>query len=463
MKTDYSSDYQLFTQKKNKKDTPNNQDLEEDSYTVWSVQHQVRQWWRRDAAKKQSTEGSIPAGYALLLQLVVHDLTWSPDYGNITADQKDHSLRTLDLRTLYGSTYRGTPKVDSFKLGFGENPMEPDLPRTAKGTPQVGDIRNTYSVPMAQLTLGFLQFHNHMVENLQNAPEHLQNNLSARQTVQWHYEWIILNDLLPRLCGKPIESLWTDYRTWRRDQSALNQPTGSLGVLLKTPLLRILLGLQKNRYRLNEPLQFIRMMSDHGNIPLYTPVISKNRNKKDSLKLKANEKLPPFWSIQWDLWLQGNPKGLYCPMFELNNLNINSGYQPYPQYSTHQLVQESIKQDARIGIDNGKSIAEQYGIFQHPSIPEQAPLWYYILAEAEESANGQHLGPLGSRLLSRYLLSLLDRNPHAHIHAESPWVPSFSSHAQEAKEYGQNYQLQDLFQYAGMPITHQDVKELLCL
>ncbi|NRB65455.1 MAG: hypothetical protein HRU40_20960 [Saprospiraceae bacterium] len=395
----------------------------------------MEQWWSKDATKKKRNESAIPAGYALLLQQIVHDLSWSPEYGNISLDQNDYSLRNLDLRTLYGSPYKPTQQVGLFKLGFGENPMEPDIPREEQGAPNVGDIRNIYSVPMAQFTLGFLKFHNHTVRNFDKDLGHPNDRPSARQLVQWHYEWIILNDLLPRVCGQPIDSLWADYRSWKRDNVTEYQPTGALGVLLKTPLLRILLGMQKKRYRLNEPLQFIRMMSDHGCIPLYTPVIAKHRNKKDSLKLKTNEKLPPFWSIQWDLWLTGKTNGLYCPTFQLNNLNINSGYQPYPKYSTHQLVQESIKEDLQMGIMDGKSIARQFDIFQHPSVPDQAPLWYYILAEAEEFADGQHLGPLGSRLLSRYLLTLIDRNPHAHIHTESSWAPSHTSHAQKVTEY----------------------------
>ena len=40
-----------------------------------------------------------------------------------------------------------------------------------------------------------------------------------------------------------------------------------------------------------------------------------------------------------------------------------------------------------------------------------APLWYYVLKEAEVVADGLHLGPVGGRIVPEVFLGLLQTDP----------------------------------------------------
>ena len=50
------------------------------------------------------------------------------------------------------------------------------------------------------------------------------------------------------------------------------------------------------------------------------------------------------------------------------------------------------------------------------------PLWYYILCEAEREG-GDHLGPLGGRIVADVILRLLGSDPGSYVHDKS-WRPT---------------------------------------
>jgi hypothetical protein len=51
------------------------------------------------------------------------------------------------------------------------------------------------------------------------------------------------------------------------------------------------------------------------------------------------------------------------------------------------------------------------------------PLWYYILKEAEVTAEGAHLGLLGSRLLAEVIMGALTKDPRSYISLNPRWTP----------------------------------------
>jgi hypothetical protein len=59
----------------------------------------------------------------------------------------------------------------------------------------------------------------------------------------------------------------------------------------------------------------------------------------------------------------------------------------------------------------------------------ETPLWYYVLKEAEVRAGGEHLGPVGGRIVAEVLVGLLDANPGSYRNAEPGWRPVLPSAA----------------------------------
>ena len=54
----------------------------------------------------------------------------------------------------------------------------------------------------------------------------------------------------------------------------------------------------------------------------------------------------------------------------------------------------------------------------------RAPLWFYILKEAEELAQGAQLGPVGGRIVAEVLIGLLSGDPLSYLSVDPNWQPS---------------------------------------
>ena len=66
-------------------------------------------------------------------------------------------------------------------------------------------------------------------------------------------------------------------------------------------------------------------------------------------------------------------------------------------------------------------------------ITEGAPLWLYILAEAEEIGRetasrrfdkGEGLGPVGARIVAEVIIGLLELDPGSYLGANRNWSPN---------------------------------------
>ena len=52
------------------------------------------------------------------------------------------------------------------------------------------------------------------------------------------------------------------------------------------------------------------------------------------------------------------------------------------------------------------------------------PLWYYVLKEAEVRANGNSLGPVGSRIVAETIIGQIREDPGSFLNAPGgPWSP----------------------------------------
>jgi len=74
------------------------------------------------------------------------------------------------------------------------------------------------------------------------------------------------------------------------------------------------------------------------------------------------------------------------------------------------------------------SLAAQTPLSQNElGLTHPAPLWFYVLKEAELRAGGQQLGPVGGRLVGEVLVGLLAKDPAAFLRAQPTWRPSLQS------------------------------------
>ena len=75
-----------------------------------------------------------------------------------------------------------------------------------------------------------------------------------------------------------------------------------------------------------------------------------------------------------------------------------------------------------------------------------APLWFYVLKEAEVLGGSQHLGPVGGRIVAEVLIGLLLGDPLSYINVAPGWKPDLPG----AKIQGE-YTLSDLVNFGIEP------------
>jgi hypothetical protein len=173
-----------------------------------------------DEAEPEDENASIPSGYTYLGQFIDHDLTFDPAAisERVLDPRAEVDFRTprFDLDSLYG---RGPddqpylyqhPDYGAFHVGAERAPnglgkKRPDLVRNADGRAIIGDPRNNENKLVTQIHALFLQFHNTVWAHEPAGPQRFHN---TRQTVRWHYQWIVIHDFLKRILEPAV---WTRY------------------------------------------------------------------------------------------------------------------------------------------------------------------------------------------------------------------------------------------------------------
>ena len=159
-----------------------------------------------------SADSGIPAAYTFFAQFVDHDITLDTTTAlhgkelNKAEISKLPNLRSasLDLDCVYGfgpeaSPFQYDPSQPGRMLVGSEvdgvsNPN--DLPRNSVGRALIGDPRNDENIFVSQLQLLFIRFHNRRLIG--------RNFEEAQKDVRYHYQYIVLNDFLKRVCDEDI-------------------------------------------------------------------------------------------------------------------------------------------------------------------------------------------------------------------------------------------------------------------
>jgi len=163
----------------------------------------------------------MPVGYTYLGQFLIHDISFDPTSINERSVDPEFlwNFRTpaIDLDSVYG----GGPGLNSYLYTtdgkhalfwlpepkrYEKDPTFYDLPRISPPTNYtalIADPRNDENVIISQLHAAFLLFHNNTIKRLGKEGKYdCQPDLlfrSAQQFVKWCFQWVVLNDYLPRI------------------------------------------------------------------------------------------------------------------------------------------------------------------------------------------------------------------------------------------------------------------------
>jgi hypothetical protein len=418
------------------------------------------------AEDPSNEESGIPAAYTYFGQFIDHDITKTvfdetlqppagPDPIEAAAlapvpaadiVKHIHNARTaqLDLDSLFGGLALETVLADG-TMDLGDVQTAPfgtivtadkkhDLPRKpmivnpqtveqeeADRQAKIGDPRNDENLLVAQLHVGFIRAFNALVRR-GLAPDVAQTELRRR------YQWAVLHDFLPRI-GDPttVNDVLTKGPTaWKSYKTSVFMP-----IEFAAAAYRFGHSMIRGAYFHNStfnPAGF--------NFFFTFTALSGDLQPGNGPNFDFSQ-LPDNWVIEWHRFFgtQANPASINPARRIDANLTPELGLlrdfqgTPIASIMAH-LAARNLLRGYLLGLPTGQAVAKRLGLpVLDPQVLRSAtpsgmsqtvedagfltrtPLWFYILAEAGDpaGANGQHLGPVGTRIVAETLYTLAER------------------------------------------------------
>ena len=417
-----------------------------------------------ETEKDDEENSGISAGYTYLGQFIDHDLTFDP----ASSLQKENDPNALadfrtprfDLDNLYGRGPDDQPYLyeqggKKFILGrtLTGSTVDSKVQDVQRNNPAagdkraiIGDPRNDENVIISQLQAIFLRFHNRMVDEFPDA-----DFGSIQRLVRWHYQWVVLYDFLPTIIGKKtLEVILPHidkkidkehYKTELNFYKWRNEPF--IPVEFSVAAYRFGHSMVRPIYRLNQTIPRFAIFS-------IDPLTS----------LTGFREFPSQWAIDWRLFFDfGNhpdplsPQRIQ-PAYKIDSSLVNPlGHLPESIGGTiPSLAFRNLQRGVTMGLPSGQAVAKKMGLpiipdsklkvgkanedgkKENPSIAtldpafrNKAPLWFYILAEAQQAFKNNDtpilMGPVGGRIVGEVFVGLLQGDKHSFISQDPLWEP----------------------------------------
>ncbi len=428
---------------------------------------------KRDPEENQG----ITAGYTYLGQFIDHDLTLDPlsslDRQNDPDSLVDFRTPRFDLDCVYGRgsddepfLYRqdGVRMLLGRKLSGNDNdPNVRDVPRNSPSKGEnaravIGDPRNDENVIVAQLQASWLRFHNRVADVMKDAPF-----AEVQRMVRWHYQWVVLHDFLPTILHPDIYAAILPHVA--KKTNILRDPPQLLffdpprkfpfmPIEFSTAAYRFGHSMVRPFYRLNKklPKPFVIFAIDTSKV--------KNGNiVEGGESLAGFRAFPDTWAIDWRLFF---PKTGEKPVLAGSKERVQPAYKidtslvnplgNLPGLDPAMLAKRNLKRGFQMGLPSGQVLADAMGeaIIADKDLKVgkatledsknnkplenlssafkgNAPLWFYVLAEAQQQFKTDdtpiRLGPVGGRLVGETFVRLLLEDGQSFLRQSPNWKP----------------------------------------
>lgn len=413
----------------------------------------------------------IPAGYSYLGSFIDHDLTFR-QISSAKAEGQHTAFGTyapaFNLHTIYGLGpsiqpyfykrvgYGTGPGRERFKMALGDliggtdaDPDARDLPRIpgdeGKDVALIPDVRTDNSILEAQMHAMMLRFHNRLTDIREDAPFY-----AVQRAVRFHYQWVVIHDFLPTFIHKEVLHSVLPHLAKKTNttqdppQLRFFRPGLGGGVPIEYEWAMVSIGQSTVRriYRLNDK---------EPPVPIF--------DRRPERSLHGGRACPRGWAIDWGLFFDmrtGSQFGTHGPpqySAKIDTAVPNPLRAVIPLTTPESLLAyRTLLRGLRMAIPSGQAIAEFMGC---PPIPDDrltvgraterdtptnkllvdvsprfrncAPLWYYVLAEAQQQFVNDNtptrLGAVGGRIFAEVLVGLMLANPASYLRSEPTFQP----------------------------------------
>lgn len=406
----------------------------------------------------------ISAGYTYLGQFIYHDLTFSEgsSVGRHGFVRHGTERPAFDLSCIYGKGPANQPYLyspDGLRMalggavtGAGRDPNACQVKRDkaeAGGSKRalIADPRNDENFILSQLHAAMLRFHNRVADILRtDSLEEIQ------QLVRFHYQWVVLYDFLPTIIGR--ETLRSILPHMTTHSTVLDEPprlrfykaNSDLGIPVEFSAAAYRFGHSMIRptYRLNREAE-----------PL--PVFAYPRGRES---LSGFRNIPSNLGIDWGLFFQmsedspksGPERVQLSYKIDTSLLNLLGHLPSSPEMDLPSLAARNLLRGVEMKLPSGQAVAGMMGfppiadddlrvgsateaawvhnkpiVELSPRFRNNAPLWFYILAEAQQQFRDDstpiRLGPVGGRIVGEVLIGLLYRDKYSFLNVNPSFQP----------------------------------------
>ena len=414
-------------------------------------------------------EGGNPALYTYFGQFIDHDLTFDP-MSSLMKHKDPYALRNFrtpafDLDNVYGRGPDDQPYFyDGKKFILGEALFNgaPDLPRN-NSCPRralIGDPRNDENSIVSQLQGLFLRFHNRTV----NDNPHLDFAM-IQQLVRFHYQWMVVNDFLPRIVSDSVLDALKTGGQYDPDKLKFFRPReGFMPVEFSVAAYRLGHSMVRPGYRLNDAVL----------LPIFP--------KSGDGGLTGFQEMPKDRGIDWGRFIDIDIRsyGNSNPNDASTRSRLQFAYrldtslvEPLSKLPAsvaagppHSLAQRNLIRGFELRLPSGQDVAQHMGLtplrddqieigkaVDNPGSGDvrgtiadiealapfrgNTPLWTYILAEAfhhkkwveipvteTKVISTPQLGSVGGRIVAEVFLGLLFADKESYLNHKAGWQPT---------------------------------------
>jgi hypothetical protein len=410
----------------------------------------------------------ISAGYTYLGQFIDHDLTFDPASSLQKADDPDSltDFRTprFDLDNIYGRGPDDQPYLyqnDGRHMLLGPaltgSTTDNKAKSLARNTPSagdparalIGDPRNDENVIVSQLQSSMLRFHNRMVDTMPATTSFTE----IQRQVRFHYQWVVLHDFLPTIVGQ--ETMKAIFGATKDGKINFNNNKPDLKFYKTKKDLFIPVEFSVAAYRFGHSMvrPIYRLSQSIPRFPIFATA---------GESLVGFRAFPLNWAIEWELFFNAgnNPPNTgqtrLQPAYKIDTSLVNplgslpASIAPPPFQS---LAVRNLLRGWRMGLPSGQAVARQMGIKPiddanlkvgkanedgaktnqsittlSPKFTKNAPLWFYILAEAQQqfvnNSTPIHLGEVGGRIVAETFIGILTGDSHAYLRQDPHFTPN---------------------------------------
>ncbi len=406
------------------------------------------------------------AGVTFMGQFLDHDITLDAGsrLGRPTPARRSTNLRSarFDLDSVYGGGPDESPELyEGFRLRIESGGQFEDVPRDDDGVAIIADARNDENLMISGLQAGFIMFHNAVLEDVSGRTPNAADFARAQEIVRWHYQWIIVHEVLPQFVG----------------QALLDDITGNGRRHFTPNAARIPLEFQTAAYRFGHsqvrPSYRANLAGDRGE-PFFGFVFDPEQfGRQDSDDLTGRQRAPRRfvgWQTFFDFGdgeVRPNKRidtHLSTPLFQLplHTIPTDRGEDVGPT----SLATRNLLRHITWEIPSGQRVADEMGIERlspgdlsdlgqlGANLDRSTPLFYYLLREAEMVEDGLHLGPCGGRMVGEVFMGLLEMDEDSYLNAGvtggRTWRPTLP---QRSGTVTGDFTMADLLTIAGVDPT----------